>query len=66
MRDLVDISDEMKTKYQVTFVKNGYVVSRSIQTASSEEEAIELARMCHPVVTAGGWAVPVDKLDDDC
>lgn len=36
-------------RYLVTYVKNGYVVSCSVQTAESSEKALEYSRMYHPI-----------------
>lgn len=52
----------MKQQYQVTFSKNGYIVNTCIQVAESEKEAIEIARMYHPVGKAKGRAVPVSEI----
>lgn len=62
----------MKRKYQVTFslassarIPCGFVVSRSIQTAETPEQAIEFAAMYHAVGKAKGRAVPVGELEEE-
>lgn len=54
----------MKRQYQVTFSKDGRVLSRSIQIAANEKQAIEFARMYHSVWKAEGRAVPVSELEE--
>lgn len=55
---------KMKRQYQVTFSKDGRVLSRSIQIAANEKQAIEFARMYHSVWKAEGRAVPVSELEE--